>query len=127
MSYTLMVDEQRQPVSSRAELEDRLQGLHKHAQAKPQLVQLVAADGATMSIGLGATRSVLNYISPGGWPAFTAVGPDPDLQETVTFSICGEESELLGCFAMPFDQAVAGILDFFDTGNLPENFEWRQD
>lgn len=127
MSYTLSVDGEEQSVLSKETLRTAILNLHAASHEKPRLVQLIADNDATMSIGVGSSSSILNYISPGGWPAYTALGSNQNLTQTITFSICDEESEISARFAMPFDRALVGLLNFFDSGHMPSDFEWQQD
>ncbi|HWB05277.1 MAG TPA: Imm1 family immunity protein [Verrucomicrobiales bacterium] len=127
MNPVLNVDGVEVPVDSSATLDAVILKLHNDNQNGPKLIQLVAQSGATMSLGVGAPVSILHYISPEGWPAYTACGTDPEALGTLSFTLCGELTELPAAFGVPFETAKAGFLDFFNRSERPDCFEWSED
>jgi hypothetical protein len=83
--------------------------------------------GATLSLGIGSPVSVLHFIEPGGWPAYTAEGSNAKATGVLTFLICGELTEIPAHFGMPFDIAKKGFFEYFDNSQRPQGFNWVND
>ncbi|RBP43778.1 hypothetical protein DES53_105177 [Roseimicrobium gellanilyticum] len=80
-----------------------------------------------MSLGIGGVASMLHYVSPGGWPAFTAMGAEPSAKGGLAFTVGDEETELPAFFGMPFEMAKAGFIAFLERPEMNGVFDWRED
>jgi len=127
MKHRISIDGSDQYLGSLSDVEHFVIDLHLKSRGYPRLIQAIAPNGATMSIGVGRAESVLNYIAPDQHPAYTAIGSNPSSQETIAFSICGEETQLSRRYAMAFEKALNGFTFFCESGNMSSEFQWEQD
>jgi hypothetical protein len=115
-------------VTSVAELDERLDELDRQARAdQPLVAGIERPDGAALSIGLGRDRSVLNYMSSPDTPYYTSHDPESGEDGTVVFYYYGHWSEYSADAAVPMEDARAAVRRFFETGERPENLDWRMD
>jgi hypothetical protein len=116
------------PVHSVQELDERLDELDRRARDDlPLVAGIERADGKALSIGLGRDRSVLNYMSSLDPPYFTSHDENADEGGTIVFYYYGHESEFPADAAVPMEDAREAVRRFFETGERPENLDWRMD
>jgi hypothetical protein len=109
------------------ELDELLDRLAREAESgDPFVVELVADDGATLSMGLGRPLSVVDYVSASlDPPYFQSVGQDGH-DEPLVFYYRGEWSEFAPESAIPTEQARAALRRFIESQSLPDNINWEE-
>lgn len=116
------------PVTSVAELDERLNELDRQARAsQPLIAGLERPDGAALSIGLGRDCSVLNYMTSPDPPYFTSHDAEADADGTIVFFYYGHWSEFPADAAVAMDDAREAVRRFFEDGKRPDNIDWRMD
>jgi Immunity protein Imm1 len=118
------------PVGSVRELDERLDELDRQAREddKPLVAGIQQPDGRALSIGLGRDRSVLNYMASLDPPYYTSHDPEVDDNgDWVVFYYYGHWSEYPEDAAVPMDDAREAAHRFLETGERPENIDWRMD
>lgn len=94
----------------------------------PQLVT-VEVDGsrASLAIGVGRERSVLNFVAgTKDPPYFTSIG-DVDIDEPITFRFNGSPSEFPMRNSVPYEVAREAMRYFCATGELSSAITWEED
>ena len=129
MSWNLRIDKSNEEdITSSEQLKNKLFSYNSQFKERPTLVQLVAPDGSVLSIGVGAEKSLLNYIPSTGWPACTSIS---DLCENedgiIQFYIWDEITELQTRHCITFEEAVSVALHFYETEELSDLIEWEDD
>jgi len=114
-------------ISSVAKLDELLDELSRQAESeKPFIVELVADNGATLSIGLGQPLSVANFVPASLDPPYMqSLGGDSSTDELV-FYYQGDYSEFPPESAIPTQQARECLRQFLATGELPNNIAWQE-
>lgn len=114
-------------VSSVEDLDRLLDRLTRDAKnTEPFIVELVADDGSTLSIGLGRELSVVNYVSASLDPPYLQSVGDGDNQEDLVFYYRSDWSEFALDSAVPAARAKAALRRFFETAELPDNIDWKE-
>ena len=91
----------------------------------PLLGTIEAADGATLSIGLGADRTVLNYVgSTLEPPYFTSAGGTSN--QPIAFVFGGTLSEYPGRNAISKALALSAVREFCILGERPRVIAWEE-
>jgi hypothetical protein len=112
-------------VSTLTELDALVDRLEESAVGEPFLVELVAPDGASLSVGLGRPTTVVNYTSGSlDPPYFQSLGDQGD--DELVFWYRGEWSEFPPESAVPRDVGREALRRFFTEGHRPENVVWRE-
>jgi hypothetical protein len=115
------------PVESVEELDRQLDDLEQKARLNPLMVDLVACNGDTLSIGLGQDVSVLSWVGASGDPPYYASkGNEATQGETIVFSYRDQWSEFPLWSAIPTALARDAMRQFFRTGTLPNNVRWEE-
>lgn len=127
MAKVVWGDDSEAVVADGVELEELLDRLTQEAEGgEPFIVELVADDGATLSIGLGRSLSVANYVSASlDPPYFQSLGQESE-DEPLAFSYRGERSEFAPESAIPIEQARAATRRFIESQSLPDNVDWEE-
>lgn len=111
-------------VSALDRLLDELTG--QAEQDKPFIVELVADNGATLSIGLGQPLSVMNFVPASLDPPYMQSANANAGADELAFYYKGDYSEFPPESGIPVDQAREGLRRFFVTGELPDNITWEE-
>lgn len=109
-------------------MDRRLDQLHdQYRRSEPTLVTVARADnGDTLSIGLGATLSVLNFVRGDKNPPYYTSGGGANLDEVISFAFGGECSEYPIRAAVPIETARAAIRRFCENGALTDAIVWEE-
>ncbi|MEI7768004.1 MAG: Imm1 family immunity protein [Phycisphaerae bacterium] len=126
MNWTLDIEQQRQVLVHAEQLREQLIAAHHRAKHKPLIALLNAPDGATVAIGLGLERCVLNCIAAGGRPSRHATD-DAAGDGLVQYTLAGQMSEVPLRGTVRFDDAVDTCVDFMKTGSISEKLTWEED
>lgn len=86
-------DGKREVVADEGELISLLDRISRGSRESPRLVDLVAPDGAVLSIGLGAPVTVLSFSRSPDGPCFSSRGPANGDEPSNWFSYNGEPTE----------------------------------
>lgn len=113
------------PVTSEAELMQRLDELAAQAGETPPIVELYQPDGSSLSIGVGRERSVVVHIESVDQPDWISSG-DPSRGELPVFYFHGHHSEFPPGSAVPVEDAIEAMRRFYSTGQRPDNIAWQQ-
>jgi hypothetical protein len=108
------------------ELEQAIVELEGQALKDPFLVELFREDGASLSLGLGRTLTVLDYVPPDlDTPYFQSFAPDRHGQ-SLWFRFRGDLSEFPPDAAVDPDAGRRAFVHFFETGELSPELRWRE-
>ena len=111
------------------EVDELIDRLHGEFLGRDPVLVTVTLDhtGDSLAIGLGAARSILNYVSGSRDPPyFTSVG-ELRSNELVSFVFGGEWSELPIRHTIPVDTARKVLSHFCETGKLSDDIGWEAD
>jgi hypothetical protein len=93
----------------------------------PFLAELVHEDGSSLSIGLGHSLSVLNYVRGSGDPPYLqSRGMPTPSRAPLAFLYRGDVSEFPPESLVPTDAARAALRLFFERGVLSDDIEWEE-
>jgi len=97
------------------------------SQAMPQNVQVTVGDAGTLSVVVGADRSVLNHVpSHLGPPYMISLGEEAG-DEPFVFYVAGDHySEVRWRNTIHLDPARDAIRRFLRTGELSADVEWEE-
>jgi hypothetical protein len=113
-------------VNSAQDLQNAIEQLEAEARARPFMVELFVDDHGSLCIGLGRSKSVVNFTSvDGNPPYFQSVG-SPDEDEDIDFFYGGDWSDFPGSSAIPIDDARRAMIMFFETGVRPSTIRWQE-
>lgn len=94
---------------------------------QPLLIDLEHASGATLSVGLGAPRSVLTFQATADPPYLVSQGPGLTTEAAgETFLRDGEPVEFESNESIAVELAVAAATDFMASGRLPMSIAWQE-
>lgn len=106
-------------------LDRALDELSTGASGASFLVELVREDGASLSLGLGRSLTVLDYVPPDlDPPYFQSVGDEGG--ESLWFRFRGDLSEFPSNAAVPVELGRRALRHFFQTGELSPELAWRE-
>jgi hypothetical protein len=112
-------------VATLAEMDELIDRLTADSAERPIVVELVSPNGATISIGVGRSVTVVNYVGPTLDPPYLqSLGDGGD--DEVVFFYRGEWSEYPPESAVPVEVGRQALRDFFATGELPSALEWQE-
>lgn len=112
-------------VSSVADLETTLDGIHELARQRHRLVTIVSPEGSRLLIGLGGAKSVLQFSSGDEPPYFATLG-DPKEEGVEAFFLEGEATEVARRRLIPMEGARHAAIVFFETGMRPNTVAWDE-
>lgn len=100
----------------------------RYRERDPQLVTVeVGASRASLAIGVGRERSVLNFVAGSKDPPyFTSIG-HVDVDEPITFRFNGALSEFPMRNSVPYKVAREAMRYFCATGELSSAISWEED
>ena len=111
-------------VESLEALDRLLNYLHTQALEKPFMVELIAARGESLAMGLGRDESVLSWVRGDQNPPYYASKGDATAVGMIVFFYRGAWSEFPRWSAVPLMRAREAMRRFFSTGQMPDNVEW---
>lgn len=118
-------NETEREVNTLEELDRALDELENQAQ-EPFMVELVRDDGASLSMGLGQSVTVLDYVPADGNPPYLlSHGPGTSAQ-SIWFRYRGDASEFPPEAAVPYPMGRAALRHFLSTGQLTSDLTWRE-
>jgi Immunity protein Imm1 len=107
------------------ELDAIVDRLHSEAESQPFVVELVAENGATLSVGLGRPVTVVNYLAESGDPPYLqSLGEDAT--DELVFDYRGDWSEYPPESAVPVEVGRQALREFFATGRPPKTLTWQE-
>jgi immunity protein Imm1 of predicted polymorphic toxin system len=126
--YTISWDSHEERVDSVDDVDRRLEQLHEqYRNGEPTLVTVERADrGDSLSIGLGARLSVLNFVRGDKNPPYYTSAGGRDVDEAISFMFGGEWSEYPLRAAVSIEAARAAMRRFCETGELSEAVVWEE-
>lgn len=127
--FTIAWNQHELQAASALDVERILDELHeKFADDDPQLVTVQSEEtGASLAIGLGRERSVLNYVSGSKDPPYFTSTGELDVDEPIAFRFGGEWSEFPMRSSVPSGVARQAMKHFCMTGKLSPDIQWEQD
>lgn len=126
--YTISWDNHQERVDSIEGVERLLDHLHEcFSKAGPTLVTVERANGGdSLTIGLGAEFSVLNFVRGNKNPPYFSSSGGNGADETISFLFGGQWSEYPLRNAVPLPVARAAMTRFCETGELSKNVVWEE-
>lgn len=119
-------EEQARFVASESELELLLDTLHREAADQPFLVELTRESGESMSMGLGRSMTVVDYVPASLDPPYLQAWTAARGGESLWFDFRGSPSEFPPDAAIPLEDGRKTLLHFFATGELSPDLAWRE-
>ena len=121
-------EDQAAAVRTADELDQRLDALDRQARDRePFAVTLERPDGKVLTLTVGRKRSIVNYMASLDPPYYTSYDPESDESGTIVYYFFGHYSESPADAAVPTQDAREAARRFFETGERPENIDWRMD
>lgn len=112
-------------VATVAEMDAVLDRLTDDAVSHPIIVELMMPNGATLSMGVGGSVTVLDYVGPSVDPPYFQSSGNPVDGELVCF-YRGSWSEYPPDSAVPVEAGRQVMREFFHTGELASNIDWKE-
>lgn len=128
MMHTISWDAHEEHVDSLDAVERRLDQLQeKFRSGEPTLVTVVRANtGDSLSIGLGAELSVLNFVRGDKNPPYFTSAGTTNADGAISFRFGDEWSEYPLRAGVSIDRARAAVRRFCETGELSEIVTWEE-
>lgn len=126
--YTISWNAHEEHFDSAEGVDRKLDQLHEQFRiAEPTLVTVERADsGDSLSIGLGASLSVLNFVRGDKNPPYYRSAGGRDVDEVISFVFGGEWSEYPLRAAVSIEASRAAMRRFCKTGELFEAVVWEE-
>ena len=126
--YTLYWESVQEQIESLDDVERRLDEIHAQLRnERPTLVTVeLAVSRDSLSIGLGAQLSVLNYVRGDNNPPYYTSSGGVDVDEGISFLFGGELSEYPLRAAIPIEAARAAMTRFCKCGELSDSVVWEE-
>jgi hypothetical protein len=116
-------------VNSMSELDALLDRIH-NATAQDRLndIVIVSPTGDNIAIVMGASETVLSWISADGDPPyFASRGESEKIEPVFTCFLYGSEhTEYARRNVIPTERGREALRNFFATGKRPSNIEWEE-
>ena len=114
-------------ISTVEELDRLFDELEQEFIQSPVLLTVeLPSSGDSLSIGLGRSESVLNFVSGTGNPPYWSSVGDHEEDEAVGFNFMGELSEIPLRHLIPIELARQAVHDFVRTGKLSPIVKWEE-
>jgi hypothetical protein len=114
-------------LDSAGAVERLLDELHaRYRDGDPTLVTVERSDGQSLSIGLGAQCSVLNYVRGDKNPPYYTSAAESESDEHVSFRFGGAWSEYPLRATVPIAEARAAMTRFCESGQLSPDVRWEE-
>jgi hypothetical protein len=110
------------------EVESSLDGLAQVLTPESALLVTIerVEDGTALSIGLGRSLSVLNFVGRNGDPPYFTSAGGGDASHSITFLFGGQLSEFPMRNAIPLVLARSAMRIFCATGQLTKDVQWEE-
>lgn len=95
---------------------------------EPRLVDLIASDGHSLTIGVGGKYICIMYTTASGNPPYlSAINEIDDTEDFVEFVCGGTPTPIPLSHCFPFEKGIEIIEYFFLTGDLSKKVEWVEE
>jgi hypothetical protein len=113
-------------VDSSAAFDELITALEVEAAYRPIIIDVVASDGCSLTLGLGRDKAVLSLAGPGGSLSYYASIGDEDVQGEISFEYYGEATDFQLRQAVPVLAARAAAAQFLAEQGLPDAVHWEE-
>jgi Immunity protein Imm1 len=113
-------------VATVEELDRSLDELEASASEDPLLVELFRDDGASLSLGLGRSLTVLDYVPADLDPPYFRTHSPGTSGESMWFRFRGDLSEYPPDAAVPLEAGRRALRHFYETGERSPELAWRE-
>jgi len=100
--------------------------IETHADAGRLLVGFTAATGHFFAIALGHEHSCVMYWESVDPPYFQSRGSLDQGADPLDFAYEGQHTELPATSLIGRDVALRALVEFVDTGGMPDHLEWQE-
>jgi len=124
--WTLAWGDEHLPVAvkSRTHLMELLAEAGNDAATSHTMVELVSPSGVSCAVGLGRTRSVVTFTASATVPPYFVSRGDGAAGDALVFFYNGHWTEFGTEAAVPLDDAILALRQFFETGQRPNAVAW---
>ncbi|MEJ7639149.1 MAG: Imm1 family immunity protein [Singulisphaera sp.] len=131
MAYPVTVDWQEDGdgvvVGSPEELSRLLDRIAAETEPSIPILVMVTNNGGSLAIGVGAPASTLNHTPTSGDPPYMiSVGDFFKEEGFIDFWYLGHHTQFCARNAIPIEQAKAAVLQYAETGTLPDEVAWEE-
>lgn len=113
-------------VDSPAALNDLITRLESEVNRRPIMIDVIAADGRSLALGLGREKSVLSLAGPEGSPPYYASVGDESVKGDITFEYYGQMTHFQLRHAVPISAARIASVQFLSESGLPNAVRWEE-
>lgn len=106
-------------------LDALLDRLQSEAEAEPFMAE-VSTSAGSLSLGLGATATVLSWVAADGEPPYYCSRGDDAAEGVFVFRYAGSWSEFPASFAIAYEAGRAALREFLLSGQRPANAAWTE-
>lgn len=113
-------------VDSSHALKDLITRLEGDAKSRPIMVDVIANDGRSLTLGLGRDKAVLSLAGPrGALPYYASVG-DENAEGDISFDYYGQRTDFQLRHAVPNSEALVAAEQFLSEPGLPNAVRWEE-
>jgi hypothetical protein len=113
-------------VRDRGHLMELLAEAGKDAAASHTMVELVSPSGSSCAVGLGRPRSVVTFMAAAAEPPYFVSRGEGAAGDALVFYYYGHWTEFGAEAAVPLDDAILALRQFFETGQRPSGVAWDE-
>jgi hypothetical protein len=113
-------------VDSPAAFDELITALEAEASYRPIMIDVIASDGRSLTLGLGREKAVLSLAGPSGSPPYYASIGDENAQGDISFEYYGEVTDFQLRHAVPAPAARAAAAQFLAEQGLPDAVLWEE-
>lgn len=100
--------------------------LEDSAARHPIMIDVIASDGRSLTLGLGRAQAVLSLAGPNGSPPYYASIGDEDAEGDISFEYHGQVTDFQLRHAVPVEAARAAAVQFLTEQELPGAVRWEE-
>jgi Immunity protein Imm1 len=100
--------------------------LQGRADPRPIMIDVIASDGRSLTLGLGRAKAVLSLAGPDGSPPYYASMGDENAEGDISFEYHGQTTDFQLRHAVPVAAARAAVVQFLTEQGLPDAVRWEE-
>lgn len=113
-------------VDSADAFNDLVTGLEAGARYHPFMIDIIAADGRSLALGVGRDKTVLSLAGAKGSPQYYASVGDENAEGEILFDYFGQRTDFRLRHAVPISAARTAAVQFLSGSGLPDAVRWRR-
>jgi Immunity protein Imm1 len=105
---------------------DLITRLQVESNRHPTMIDVIAGDGRSLTLGLGRDMTIVSLAGPEGSPPYYASVGNENAKGDITFDYHGEMTEFPLHHAVSFLAARKAALQFLSESGLPNAVRWKE-